>query len=100
MDDLLFKAENEFQAGGLKFILPHHTFYGLIGLTAVFRVLFLIILHFYFAIYRKINQLSDRHAFINTDRLFDRNFEGPVTAKSNIPFSSSCMNIDAQPASG
>ena len=39
----------------LKFVLPHHTFYRLIRLPAVFCIFFLVILNFNFSIYRKIN---------------------------------------------
>ena len=54
----------------LKFILPHHTFNRFVGLPAVFCIFFLIVFHFNFTVDREINQLADRHSFVNSNRLF------------------------------
>jgi len=83
-------------AVGLEFILPHHTFDRTIGLIAVLRIFLLIVRNLNGPFYRKIDELSDRHALIHFYRLFYRDLERPVAAKSYITLSGGRVNIDAQ----
>ena len=81
----------------LKGVFPHHTFNGPVWLLAVFGVLFLIVFYLNFAFGGKINKLANGHAFINFYRLFYRDFQRPVTTKTNISFTCGSMYVYAKP---
>src|SRR5690606_31378885 len=61
---------------------------------------FLVVFYFNFAIYREIDQLTNRHSFVNTYRLFNRYFQCPVTAKPNITLTGCSMYINTQTTGG
>ena len=82
----------------LKSVLPHHTFYRLIGLPVVFGIFFLIIGNLNFTFYREIDELANGHEFINAHRLFYRYLQCPVTAKTHIALARCSMYINTQPA--
>ena len=84
--------------GGLKGVLPHHAFYGFIGLAIVLGILLLVVFDHDLSIYGKIDELTDGHAFVDLYRLFDGDLEGPVAAKADIAFPCRGVNVDAQPA--
>ena len=77
-----------------EFILPHHALDGLVWLSAVFRIFFLVVSNFNRSFYREIDQLSDRHTLVHFHWLFYRNFEGPVAAETNIALACSSMDIN------
>jgi hypothetical protein len=79
-----------------EFILPHHTFDGLVWLSAVFRIFLLVVGYFNRSFYREVDQLPDRHAFVHFNRLFYRNLKGPVTAETNIALASCGMDVNAK----
>mgnify|MGYP001810321754 CR=1 FL=1 len=81
-----------------EFILPHHTLDGLVWLTTVFRIFLLVVGYFNWSFYREIDQLPNRHALVHFNRLFYRNFEGPVAAETNIALACCGMDVDAKAA--
>ena len=62
-------------------------------LTTVLGIFLLVVSDLNFTINRKIDQLPDRHAFINFHRLLYRYFQSPVAAKANITLTGSGMYI-------
>src|SRR5689334_17898992 len=82
----------------LKLILPHHAFYGAVGLSAVLGIFFLIVFYFNLTFYRKINQLSHRHTAVYFHRLLYRYFQSPVAAETDIPLSGSGVYVDTESA--
>src|SRR5580692_8422013 len=84
----------------LESILPHHALDWLIRLPVIFSVLFLVVFDHDLAIHGEVDQLAYRHTFIDLHRLFDRDFQGPVTAKAYVSLTGGRMDIDTQPAGG
>ena len=65
-------------------VLPHHAFHGTIGLTCVLSIFLTIVRNQNFTENGEINQLTDGHACIDPNWLFNRDFQGPVATKTHI----------------
>ena len=90
----LLRVMNTFSSSEL--VLPHHAFYGSVGLTTIFSICFLIVFDVNFTFNREVDQLAYWHSMIYFYRLLYGDLQRPVSAKTNIPFSGSGMYINAK----
>ena len=65
---------------------------------AVFGIALLVVLDLDLAIYREIDQLTDRHALIDLYGLLYGNFQGPVAAETDVSLAGRGVDVDAEPA--
>ena len=91
-----FSVQRVFQNS--KFISPHHGLDGLGCTLVIFGRSLACIINVHFTLHQEVNQLADRHARINADRLRNRDFQSPMVAKPDVPLSRRRMDVNAQPA--
>ncbi len=82
----------------LKFVFEHHRLHWQWRLGVVLGRLLGVVGGEDFSLDQKIDELSNGHAIVDANGLFDRNLECPVVAETHIAFAGGGVNVDAETA--
>lgn len=81
---------------GSEVVSIHHGFDGQGSLLVILGRLLGVVGGEDFSFDEEVDELTHRHAFIDANRLFDRDFQCPMIAEAHVTFASGSVNVDTE----